>query len=82
MCAMHNAGPDQEKAVPNPAELQCVSRVAVVGREGRRSYVEEFVLPDQRRRAPIYKLDGEFCVVDADGSFIVVRTGERWRRVA
>ena len=66
----------------NPAELQCVSRVAVVGREGRRSYVEEFVVPKLPSTAPpIYRLDGESCVADVDGSFIVERTGERLRRV-
>jgi len=68
--------------VLNPAELQCVSRVAVVGREGRRSYVEEFVVPKLPSTAPpIYRLDGESCVADVDGSFIVERTGERLRRV-
>jgi hypothetical protein len=56
--------------------------VAVVGSEGRRAYVEEVVARDDRRDAPIYRLDGDFCVADADGSFIVVRTGERLRRVA
>lgn len=67
--------------MPNAAQLQCVSRVAVVGREGQRSYVEEFVVRDEQRNPPIYKLDGDFCVVDVDGSFIVVRTGERLRRI-
>jgi hypothetical protein len=59
-----------------------VSRVAVVGREGRHSYVEEFVVPTLPSTAPpVYKLDGEPCVADVDGSFIVERTGERLRRV-
>ena len=79
---VHNTRSAPESGVLNPVELQCVSRVAVVGREGRRSYVEEFVVPKLPRTAPpIYRLDGEPCLVDADGSFIVERTGERLRRV-
>jgi hypothetical protein len=54
----------------------------VVGHEGRRSYVEALVPLTERPTAPpIYRLDGESCVPEADGSFIVVSTGERLRRV-
>lgn len=68
--------------MPNPASMRCVSRVAVVGHEGRRSYVEALVPLTERPTAPpIYRLDGESCVPEADGSFIVVSTGERLRRV-
>ena len=66
----------------NPADLHCVSRVAVMGAEGKRIYVEAYVAQSDRDGTrPIYKLGGEFCLADADGSFIVVRTGERLRRV-
>lgn len=65
-----------------PDELHCVSRVAVVSREGKRSYVEEFVASqDQPKAQTIYMADGAYCVIDVDGSFVVVRTGERLRRV-
>ena len=66
----------------NPADMHCVSRVAVMGLEGKRVYVEAFVGQNDRDSTrPIYKLGGEYCLADADGSFIVVRTGERLRRV-
>lgn len=66
----------------NPPDMQCVSRVAVMGHEGKRIYVEAFVAQSDHEGArPIYKLAGDYCLADADGSFIVVRTGERLRRV-
>ena len=66
----------------NPADLHCVSRVAVKGLEGTRTYVEAFVQKNDRDDTRvIYKLADEYCMADADGSFIVVRTGERLRRV-
>ena len=65
----------------NAADLHCVSRIAVKGLEGTRTYVEAFVEQDDRDDArPIYKLADEYCMADADGSFVVVRTGERLRR--
>ena len=66
----------------NPPEMRCVSRVAVMGHEGKRIYVEAFAAQgDHDGTRPIYKLADEYCLADADGSFIVVRTGERLRRV-
>ena len=66
----------------NPADMHCVSRVAVMGHEGKRIYVEAFVAQNDRHSTrPIYKLNGEYCLSDVDGSFIIVRTGERLRRV-
>ena len=66
----------------NPTDLHCVSRVAVMGHEGERVYVEALVPQNDRDGTrPIYKLSGEYCLADADGSFVVVRTGERLRRV-
>ena len=68
--------------MPNPADLHCVSRIAVKGLEGTRTYVEAFVEQNDRDGTrPIYKMADEYCLADADGSFVVVRTGERLRRV-
>jgi hypothetical protein len=68
-----------------PEARQCATRIAVVRRDGERAFVDEFVTTSfgmTKQRHSVYRLGRERCAVERDGSFVIVRTGERLRRVA
>jgi hypothetical protein len=59
-------------------------RIAIVRRDGERDFVDEFITTSfgqTTQRHSIYRFGRDRCAVGADGSFVIVRTGERLRRV-
>ena len=68
-----------------PKAQRCALRIAVVRRDGDRGYVDEFVTTSfgqTTQRYSIYRFGRDRCAVGTDGSFVIVRTGERLRRAA
>lgn len=62
---------------------QCAARIAVIRRDGERGFVDQFVTTSfgaARHSYSIYRFGRDRCSVRADGSFLIVRTGERLRR--
>jgi hypothetical protein len=60
-------------------------RIAVVRRDGERDYVDEFITTTFGRttlRHSVYRCGRDRCAPGVDGSFVIVRTGERLRRLA
>ncbi|HEU5296620.1 MAG TPA: hypothetical protein VFU71_17700 [Burkholderiaceae bacterium] len=68
-----------------PTARRCAVRIAVVRRDGERDFVDEFITTSfgqtTTHRYSIYRFGRERCALGADGSFLIVRTGERLRRV-
>ena len=67
-----------------PAAQRCAKRIAVVRRDGENDFVDEFVTTSfgmTTQTYSIYRFGRDRCTVTADGSFVIVRTGERLRRV-
>ena len=64
---------------------RCATRIAVVRRDGERDFVDEFITTSfglTTQRYSIYRFGRDRCAIGSDGSFVIVRTGERLRRVA
>jgi hypothetical protein len=64
---------------------RCAVRIAVVRRDGERDFVDELVTTSfglTTQRYSIYRFGRDRCALGVDGSFVIVRTGERLRRVA
>jgi hypothetical protein len=64
---------------------RCALRIAVVRRDGERDFVDEFITTSfglNTQRYSIYRFGRQRCTVGADGTFVIVRTGEKLRRVA
>jgi hypothetical protein len=62
-----------------------VKRIAVVRRDGERDFVDEFVTRSfglTTQSHSIYRFGRDRCSVKANGSFVIVRTGERLCPVA
>lgn len=67
-----------------PNTQRCARRIAVVRRDGERDFVDEFITTSFGQithRYSIFRFGRERCALGVDGSFLIVRTGERLRRV-
>lgn len=67
-----------------PKTQRCALRIAVVRRDGEPAFVDEYVTASFgliTHRHSIFRFGRQRCAPIADGSFVIVRTGERLRRV-
>jgi len=72
------------KGIRVPKAQRCALRIAVVRRDGERDFVDEFITTSfgqTTQRYSIYRFGRDRCALGSDGSFVIVRTGERLRRV-
>jgi len=68
-----------------PEARKCAKRIAVIRPDGEHAFVDEFIVTAfgaATHARLIFRFGRDRCTQKRDGSFLIVRTGERLRRAA